>query len=339
MSEPKTDLNTAAPPPEPLKMMESQVIVPAEKKPEPPKTPGEKFYDVFQFFAGKIFIIAVTALLAFAADQKYAPEKIAGVPNFLKKFQGWFHKVIFHNKIYPVAEKGDVAKLIGGGLVGTMILSHGGNFFAPFIRWLENEREKISNAYNKRFGTPEDVEIAHDRLKDIPKQNWGDVAKGRVAAWGTVLATMVGAYKIAGKQKSSGRYWLDIYEDAFARKLSWLSKTGKEIAATPVAKALTEAQASHSTYRFGKVLALDLYATSAGIVIWNFFSRMSAKKRTLKEQIKMEEKEPEEFILPVREKELKDSPESHFASKMNKPESFAQAVQQSVQEPAIGASI
>jgi len=316
--------------------MESQMDAPAQKKPDPPKTPGEKFYDVFQFFAGKVFIIAVTALLAFGADQKYAPEKIMGVPNFLKKFQGWFHNVVFHNKIYPVAEKGDVAKLVGGGLVGTMILSHGGNFFAPFIRWLENDREKIANSYNKRFGTPEDVEITHERLKDIPKQNWADTAKGRVMAWGSVFVSMVAAYVGFGKNKENGRYRLDVYEDWFARQLSGLSKTGKEIAATPIAKALTAEQAAHPTYRFGKVLALDLYATSAAIVIWNFFSRMSAKSRTLKQQIAAEKKEPEEFLLPAHQSSPHDPPESHFAGKLTKAENFTQAVQQSAQEQAPG---
>lgn len=270
---------------------------PAQTPELPNKTRGEKFYDVFQFIFGKVFIVAITAVLAFAADQKYGPKTILGVPNVLKQFQGWFAKKVMHNKVYPVAEKGEFAKLVGGGLIGTMILSHGGNMFAPFIKWLENDREQISNWYNKKFGAEQDVKDAHERLKDIPQQSWGDVAKGRVVAWATVFATMVGAYTVVGKDKKTGKYWLDVYEDKFARVFSGISKSGKEIAATPVAKELTEIQKANKTYRFGKVLALDLYATTAAIIIWNTFSRMSAKKRTLKEQLEANQKIPTEYDL------------------------------------------
>lgn len=306
---------TAAPQATPEKQPEAQ----PEKKPElPPKTKGERFYDVFQFMFGKVFIIAITAVLAFAADQKHAPDKIAGVPNVLKQFQGWFAKKVFHNKIYPVAEKGDFAKLVGGGLVGTMVLSHGGNVFAPFIKWMENGREDIANWYNKRFGTEQDVKDAHERLKDIPKQNWADIAKGRFMAWSTVFAAMVTAYATVGKDKKTGRYWLDMYEDKFARVLTGVTKAGKDIAATPIAHELTEVQKANKLYRFGKVLALDLYATTAGILIWNLSSRMSAKKRTQAEQLKANQQTPTEWDLNPDQKTplADDTPTTHHRDKI-----------------------
>lgn len=244
-----------------------------------PKTSGEKFYDIFQFIFGKVFIIAVTAVLAFTADQKYGPEKVMGVPNYLKKFQGWFHNKLLHNRAYPLADKGEFANLFAGAAAGTMILSHGGNFFAPLIKWLENGKENIANFYNKRWGKEGEVEIAHERLKDNPYQTWPDVLKGRIIAWSTVFAAMVGAFTIIGKDKKTGMYWLEKYEEYFSRKMAGFVKTGKEIAATPVANKLTEPQKAHGLYRFGKVLALDLYATTAAIIIWNVFSRKSAKKR------------------------------------------------------------
>ena len=348
MLDEKKDIDTAMPVKEQPETANAQGAAQQEKTADLPKTRGEKFYDVFQFFAGKVFIIGVTALLAFTADQKYAPEKIGGVPNYLKKFQGWFHKVVFHNKIYPVAEKGDTAKLIGGGLVGTMILSHGGNFFAPFIKWLENSREDISNWYNKQYGTPEEVQIAHERLKDIPKQNWADVAKGRVLAWGTVFASMVGAYVGFGKDKNTNRYHLDRYEDAFARKLAGLTKSGKEIGKIPISQALSEAHQANGYYRFGKVLALDLYATTAGIVIWNFFSRLSAKNRTLKEEITSEHREPEEFVfakenMPAVEAgagtSFRDKVSMQPKIEPQNLQGFADAVQNSSQETTQGLAV
>ena len=242
-------------------------------------TPGEKFYAVFQFFAGKVFIIAATAVLGFAADAKHGPKTLLGMPNYLQKFQGWFHDKLLHNKVYPLADKGDFAQLTAAALANTMIISHGGNLFAPFIKWLENSREDIANSYNKKFGTQEDVDLVHERFKDVPKQNWEDVAKGRVFTWGMVFAAMLGAYATVGKN-DKGKYHLDVYEDWFARKFAGLTEAGKELAHTPVSKELTELQKANKAYRFGKVLALDLYATTAGIIIWNFSSRWLAKKRT-----------------------------------------------------------
>lgn len=264
-----------------------------------PKTRGEKFYDIFQFTFGEVFVLALTAVLAFAADPKHGPEKIAGAPNVLKKFQGWLQNKLFHNSVFPLAEKGDFGKLIGGAIASTTILFHGGNLFAPFMKYFENRREKIANAYNKRFGTPEEVEIAHERLKDIPKQSWGDVIKGRLLAWGTVFTSMTGAYVLFGKDKELGKYRLDVYEEAFGRKYAGMvDKASKAIAETPIKQQLSEVQKANKHYRFGKVLALDIFATTAAILIWNSYSRFSAKKRTLKEQIIDDHDDPLQFKLP-----------------------------------------
>ena len=56
-----------------------------------------------------------------------------------------------------------------------------------------------------------------------------------------------------------------------------------------MSKALTETQAMNKTYRFGKILALDFYATSAAIIIWTAISRSSAAKRRLKDILNDEE--------------------------------------------------
>lgn len=245
----------------------------------PPKTSGERFYDGFQFVFGKASILAATAGLAFIADQKYGPDTITGMPNALKKFQGWFHQKLFHNHVYPLSEKGDAAQLIGKGMVGTVVLSHGGTFFAPMVKELENNREQISNWYNQQFGTPQEVADAHARLKDTPKLDWADVGKGRAVAIASMFASMMTAYVAIGKDNQSNRYWLDVYEDKFARMTAGITQAGKEIAATPITMELTELQQANKAYRLGKVVALDIYATTASLIIWNMVSRMSAKHR------------------------------------------------------------
>lgn len=269
-----------------VKKTEAAVAVPAkqpDKKLDMERiTPGERFYDVFQFMTGKVFILGITALLAFTAHKEYGPDKVAGIPNYLKKLQVWAEK-----KFEPLAKMGeegskkrDFGMLMAGGLTSTLILSHGGNFFAPVIKWLENSREKITNAYNKKFGTAEDVEIAHEKFKDIPKQNWGDVIKGRLTAYATVFSSITGAYLAFGRSKNPHSHFkLDTYEEWLGRKVAWLSKESHDIAKTPMSEALTHAQKANKTYRFGKVLAIDLFATSTAIIVWNTVSRLSAKNR------------------------------------------------------------
>lgn len=256
-----------------------------------PKTSGDRFYDVVQFLTGKLFILGVTAALAFTAHKEYGPEKIGPFKNRLKQFQGYVE-----NKLAPLKEWGmkngkevnpgkrDWGILLAEGTAGTLILSHGGNFFAPVIKWLENSRGNITNWYNKRFGTEEEVKITEEKFKDMPKQNWADVGKGRVMAWATVFAALTGAFKTFGRSKSDNHHFkLEWYEDAFARQFTRIHKPSSEIAKVGMDKVLNEAQKRNKVYRFGRVLALDLFATTTAIIVWNTVSRLSAKKRVAAE--------------------------------------------------------
>lgn len=245
--------------------------------PDLPKTPGEKFYDVLQFTVGKAMIIVVTAALAYTA--RYGKDSYRGVPNYLKKFQNWFHERLITHAVEPLNGSGEQARRAAAAAANTMIICHGGNAFAPVMKWMENSREEIANWYNRRWGTPEDIALTHERLKDTPKQSWGDIIKGRTIAWGAIFGSFLAVDAAVGKDKKTGMYHFDKYEEWFGRKMAGLTKAGKELAAAPMSKALSTAQAGNKLYRFGKIVALDFYATSAAIVVWNFISRSSAKKR------------------------------------------------------------
>ncbi len=242
------------------------------------KTTGEKAYDRIQFAIGNVFILFFTAVIAYVA--KYGKDKYGPVPNVFRKFQDWLYDKLLHNKVFPLEEKGEFAKRMAGATAGTMVLFHGGNLFAPAMRWLENNREKIATAINKRWGKPGEVEAGHERLKDAPKQSWGDVIKGRIAAWLIVFASFATADTILGKDKKTGMYKFDKYEEWFGRKVAGLVPSGKELSKVPMEQPLNPAQSSNSAYRFSKILALDLYATSAALIIWNFVSRLSASLRS-----------------------------------------------------------
>ncbi len=245
------------------------------------KTTGERAYDVVQFLTGKIFILAATAVLAFKADPVHGGDKIFGMPNFLKSFQKWVTQ-----SFKPLAESGKAGEIISKAASSTVILSWGGNFFMPIIKWLENGRESIANFFNRAIGKPGEEQIAHERLKDLPKQNWLDVIKGRVMAWLTVFSALTAVDSIAGKD-ASGRRYFDKYEDGFSRKiicsLPGVGQEAKQIAALPLSEKIPAHLEKNGAYRFGKVAALDIFATSAAIVVWNIVSRFSAKKRVDKE--------------------------------------------------------
>lgn len=257
--------------------------IPPEKL---PYTRGEAVYDAMQFTIGKAAIMVATAAIVFVA--RYGPDKYGPVPNVLKKFQSWFHDLLLHNKMYPMAKKGELAERVAGAAANTMVTFHGGNLFAPVMKWLENSRKEITGFVNRHTGKPGEEDISNEKFKNVPQQTWGDIFKGRLAAWATVFTGFMLADAIAGKHKS-GMFQFDRYEEWFGRWLAGFSKAGKDIANVPAHLPLTAAQDANKLYRFGKSIALDIYATSAAIIIWNAVSRGSAEKRKVQDEKSLEE--------------------------------------------------
>ncbi len=253
----------------------------------PPQTSGERFYNRLQFITADAFIIAASAAIAYIAHPKFGRDSYFGIPNVLKKFQGGVNH--FFMETLRLGKGGDFSKLVGGAASSMMLTMWGGNVFAPALKAFENNKEKIVTWYNRTHGTPEEVEAGHERLKDTPKQTWGDVIKGRLAGAVIVWSSFVGGYALLGKSKklvtdtvtgqASAHYKIDLYEERVGRWFAGLSKTGKEIAATPMTQALTETQAAHRGYRLGRMVALDVFAASAALIIWNVIARASAKAR------------------------------------------------------------
>jgi hypothetical protein len=269
-----------------------------------PKTPGERFYDITNFAISNICIIAATAAIAYVAA--HGKDKYGPVPNYLKKIMQpinrlrgpWAEKAeetaaALKNHMPGItpwdSRKADFKAIFGGSLTGAVILWWGGTVFSPAMKAMEDNREKIANSYNERFASKKDVEQAHENLKDEPKQNWGDILKGRMMAFVFAFTAFSSACFLLGRIKhptNQGHYPLhfDWYEDKVGRLVAGLSKDGKTIAETPMHIELTDAQKQNSFHRVGKILALDIYATAMAVLVWNLFSRGSAHKRQAAKQ-------------------------------------------------------
>ncbi len=270
------------------------------------KTIGERAYNGIQFWFVKGLILAATATIAYFA--RYGEET-----NWIRKMQVFFIDYVQKpmgslgewtgNQIKggtpgPVRNWiGDKAHetiaVLGAAFASTMVLFHGGNVVAPVVQWFENHRKHIIASVNRRWVNPGDDALGNEKFKDLPKQTAGDVVKGRIMAWITVFGTFVGAFLLAGKVKGADMYRFDWYEEWFSRMTSRFSKKGApfaEYAMHPTLDTLAKSAetsalfASHEKrlfgYRISNILAMDIYATTMGIVVWNFFSRLSAKTRT-----------------------------------------------------------
>ncbi len=247
-------------------------------------TTGEKYYNRFKFIAAEGFILAATAAIAYVA--RYGKASYAGIPNYLQKFQNWFDNKLVKNRLYELDESTPIKKRLAQAAAATMVTFHGGNLFAPIMKFLEDNKSHIVDNLNQRYGKEGEVELGREHLKHEPKQTWGDIIKGRMAGFGTVFTSFATMDILLGKDKSAAkpRYRFDKFEDWFGRKVAGFTVGGKELSKIPMTQELTAEMTKNKSYRFGKILALDIYATTAAIMIWNAISHLSAKNRVTAEQ-------------------------------------------------------
>ncbi len=254
-----------------------------------PKTTGEKWFSRIRFASGEVVVLGLTAAIAYIASPKYGPDKFGPVPNFLKKTSAWIEKKLLYNKLLPLSEKGEFGAILAGALAGSTILVHGGNMYVPVYKALQDRKGKIVDSVNKRWGKPGELEAGREHLKHQTKETWGDIIKGRFAAWGVVFASFLSADLIAGKDKSGKRRFTR-FEESFGELFSKVTKRGREIAKEPNKVLRMELLEENKSFRFGKILALDIYATTAAIALWTAISKFSAIVRGKKKREAREEK-------------------------------------------------
>jgi hypothetical protein len=267
-----------------------------------PRTTGETAYDWINFWAIKGLILAATAAIAY-------PGKFGKETNLIRKVQAWCvdhvalplqghgeklgalipQKIGGKVGIWLGAATQKTVTLFGFAFASTMVLCHGGNVVAPVVQWFENHRRGIIAKVNHRWGKPGEEEIGNEKFEFLPHQTASDVVKGRVMAWLTVFSAFFTAYLLVPKLKEPAMHPLDAFEEGAARWIGRLGKTSP-FGAIPLTQDLHELAKAEPArflghegnlfrYRLTRILALDFFATSAGILIWNLTSRVSALAR------------------------------------------------------------
>lgn len=252
-------------------------ITKPDKKPEKildlsKPTSGEKKYSWLKFGVAEVSILAATAGLAYVA--RYGRDSYGGVRNVLKDMQNGVEKWLAPDK-----RKTRIGQLLAGGLASMSVTMWGGHFFAPAMKSFESNKSKIVNYFNKKSDKPDELEIGKQRLADEPKQSWVDIIKGRIVSMSVVAVGFFGIAYSLKDDKETGKSKLDLIEDWGGVKLSKLTKEGKKIAELPIIERLENNAATNRSYKLGRMLALDVVATTISIIIWNVIGTLSAKKR------------------------------------------------------------
>ncbi|MDX1974230.1 MAG: hypothetical protein SFT92_00995 [Rickettsiales bacterium] len=131
-------------------------------------------------------------------------------------------------------------------IVTTTALMQGGNITLFPVKFMEDHKAEI---------------IGKDPAKEQNKQDWTSLIKARLVAWGAVFASFKGVAKLIGGDK------LTAFEEKFA----------KHVVCDPLGKATHIAGAETKLYRYGKIAALDVFATVAASTLLYMGSRLFAK--------------------------------------------------------------
>ncbi len=151
--------------------------------------------------------------------------------------------------------------------VTTSILMPGGSLMLIPLHYLEGKRQQIVGYFNRQLGDTTDP----SQLIEPPKQTWGSLIKGRLVAWMVVFGSLTGLSSLVG-----GARFAEL-EENFA----------KNLVCKPLGKAThTPLGAETEVFQYGKLAAVDVFATAASTALLYVSSRFFAKKRDEKQQLR-----------------------------------------------------
>ncbi len=243
------------------------------------KTTGEKWYRRLSFSFAEFAILIATALIAYIARYNEG----SWLNKITKKSDQYLQKKIGH-----IGKRHEVGKRLASNIADTTVTFWGGTVFAPLMYLIHNKKKDIVAFFNRKFGKDGEEEAGNERLKDEPKKTWGSVITGRLVAWLTVFSSFTAADFALGKSKKNGEYHFKNYVEGFGKATEhmWSGKgiTGKFKKAWDAmpwkdsAKKFT-AYKGNKANKYGRILALDIFATTAAILIWEGVIKHFSKKK------------------------------------------------------------
>jgi len=152
----------------------------------------------------------------------------------------------------------------------TTATMQGGNATIPFVKVMENYKPALVEKFNSLLGEKDEAE----EIKKEPKQTWGSLIKARIfMAWLPVFLSFKGAAMLLGENKFTA------FNEAFA----------KHVVCKPMGKLthinMNGAMQETKIFRYGKIAALDVFATTAAAVLLFIGSRIFAERKRKKDGI------------------------------------------------------
>ncbi len=186
---------------------------------------------------------------------------LASIPIAYKaKYGNW--AAHFKSATEWLSKKGMNAKTAEQTLITTALMQ-GGNLGILPIKIAEDNKIESVEKISKIIG--EDVDL--ETIKQQEKQTWNSIIKARIAAWIAVFSGFkIGSYLIGEKnfaefENSTARYVCKIFD-----KKTHIA--GKETVA----------------FKYGKIAALDIFATAAASILLYVGSKFFAKQKAAKQQ-------------------------------------------------------
>jgi hypothetical protein len=143
-------------------------------------------------------------------------------------------------------------------IVMTTALMQGGNLAIPPVKLMENYKPQLVDKFNDMLGD----KSGEASVQEDPQQTWGSLIKSRIAAWLAVFAGFRGAASIFGGEKFAQ------FETKFA----------ESVICKPLGRPTHINGQETKLFRYGKIAALDLFATAAAASLLYLGSRFFAKR-------------------------------------------------------------
>jgi len=254
-----------------------------QKPPEPAlelakgKSKGEKLFDraVYGGLAGAVtFAITVPVTYLLKYHWKVKPHFDAAVDGL--------HRGM--TKVFPA-----MGRKTADTALTTLALMQGGNLMLLPIAWAEKHKAKIVSGLNVMLGD----KTPPEQIEQAPQQTMWSLVQSRLMAFGAVFATLKGAEAVIPKTLNTledevGTQMCKLLEKPVAR-MGPVIENGK----------LTTGMVPTKTYAFGKIGALDVFATAAAATLLYVGGHFFARKQAEKKAVRAESKTAKRLEAPV----------------------------------------